>query len=145
MLNGIYNKIVRLINNVNDRDARNIERELQRRALNDTVNFIEKNMVRTRSFPDNLSLLDYALNLAKNDGLFLEFGVYKGRTLNFISSKFDHFVYGFDSFEGLPEHWKDGMEKGAFKVKKLPKVRKNVKLINGWFDDTLPHFYRRKS
>lgn len=29
---------------------------------------------------------------------------------------------------------------GAFKLNKLPKVRENVKLIKGWFNDTLPEF-----
>ena len=30
--------------------------------------------------------------------------------------------------------------KGHFKINKLPKVRKNVQLIKGWFDDTIPSF-----
>ena len=40
------------------------------------------------------------------DGLFLEFGVYKGTSINFISSLIpDKKIYGFDSFGGLPEEW----------------------------------------
>jgi hypothetical protein len=50
-------------------------------------------------FPDNLSLLDYSLNLAKKDVLFLEFGVYSGKIVKFISSKIDCTVYGFDSLK----------------------------------------------
>jgi hypothetical protein len=140
MINGIFNKIRQMLNNINDDDARNIERQLQRRALNDTAEFVEKNMIKTKSYPDNLSLLGAAINLAKKDGLFIEFGVYSGKTINFISSKIDNTIYGFDSFEGLPEDWRDGYEKGHFKMEKLPEVRENVKLIKGWFDETLPQF-----
>lgn len=147
MLNRIIQKILRIIE-INseknyDKDARNIERELQRRALSQTTDFIEKNMASTKSFPDNISLLKYSLDLTKNDGLFIEFGVYKGKTINFIASNTDQVVYGFDSFEGLPEDWRDQFEKGTFKLDKLPKVKKNVKLIKGWFENTLPHFIER--
>ena len=37
-------------------------------------------------------------------------------------------MYGFDSFVGLPEDWREGFSKGMFKVKKLPKI-KGVKNI----------------
>lgn len=123
-----------------DKDARNIERELQRRALSQTADFVEKNMAQIKSFADKNSLLKYSVDLAKNDGLFIEFGVYKGKTINFIASNTEQIVYGFDSFEGLPEDWRDQFEKGTFKVDKLPKVKKNVKLIKGWFENTLPQF-----
>jgi hypothetical protein len=50
-------------------------------------------------------------------------------------------VYGFDSFEGLPEKWRDGYDKHAFtREGKLPDVNANVRLIKGWFTDTLPSF-----
>lgn len=144
MLNQVIQKIIKIIEFNNeknfDKDVWNIERELQRRALSQTVDFVEKNMATTKSFTDNISLLQYSLNLTKNDGLFLEFGVYKGKTINFIASNIDQQVYGFDSFEGLPEDWRDKYEKGTFKVDELPKVKKNVKLIKGWFDNTLPQF-----
>lgn len=75
------------------------------------------------------------------DELWLEFGVYSGRSINYISNFTEDFVYGFDSFEGLPEDWRDGFEMGKFSTnKKLPKVNKNVKLIQGLFQDTLDSF-----
>lgn len=80
-----------------------------------------------------------------SDGLVLEFGVFQGKTVNRIAKEFSNdVVFGFDSFEGLPESWQsvDGafLEEGTFAVDKLPKVRKNVKLIRGWFEETIPIF-----
>lgn len=73
-------------------------------------------------------------------GLFLEFGVYTGHTINTVASVLPKWtIYGFDSFEGLPETWRDGYNKGHFSLNgNLPAVRNNVKLVKGWFDETLP-------
>lgn len=80
----------------------------------------------------------------KPDTLWLEFGVYHGRTINYISKFTTDKVYGFDSFEGLPEKWRDGYDKGAFnRDGTLPAVHDNVELIKGWFDATLPSFIKR--
>ena len=39
-------------------------------------------------------------------------------------------VYGFDSFEGLPEIWRDGFVKGIFSQDgNMPEVNDNVELI----------------
>lgn len=87
-------------------------------------------------------VLDMALKEANPNGLILEFGVFKGRTINQIA-KFFHprDVFGFDSFQGLPEDWREGYEKGKFSTDgELPKVDKNVTLIKGLFQDTLQPF-----
>jgi len=55
----------------------------------------------------------------------------------------DKVIYGFDSFEGLPETWRDGFEKQAFNLNdNLPQVNENVRLIKGWFNETLPEFIK---
>ena len=80
--------------------------------------------------------------------LWLEFGVFGGKTINYISRFTDQTVYGFDSFEGLPEFWRDDRygQKGAFDLKgKFPEVKKNVKLIKGWFNETLEPFLESTS
>lgn len=75
------------------------------------------------------------------DDLWLEFGVFNGTSINYISNFTDGVVYGFDSFEGLPEDWRPGFEKGTFSTnKKLPNVNKNVVLIEGLFENTLDNF-----
>jgi hypothetical protein len=77
----------------------------------------------------------------KTNTLWLEFGVASGRTIDYISTFTTDTVYGFDSFEGLPEKWRDGFEKGAFNRDGiLPQVNGNVELIKGWFNETLLHF-----
>jgi hypothetical protein len=68
----------------------------------------------------------------KPNTLWLEFGVASGNTINYISKFTDEKVYGFDSFEGLPEKWRDGFNKGSFNMNgKPPKVNDNVELIKG--------------
>jgi len=77
----------------------------------------------------------------KPNTLWLEFGVASGRTVNYISGFTKEKVYGFDSFEGLPEKWRDGFEKGAFSRNGgLPEVNSNVQLVKGWFNETLVPF-----
>ena len=79
----------------------------------------------------------------KPNTLWLEFGVASGKTINYISKFTKDKVYGFDSFEGLPEKWRDGFDKGVFSSNGiLPKVNNNVELIKGWFDETLPKFIK---
>ena len=81
-----------------------------------------------------------ALREAPADGLFLEFGVASGATLRVIA---EHgragAVHGFDSFEGLPEHWRSGFGVGAFAAEQLPDVP-GAELVVGLFDQTLPGF-----
>ena len=85
---------------------------------------------------------EYIKNSEYKDKLFLEFGVFEGWSINFCSSLIPEAkFYGFDSFEGLPETWHAECFKGEFDVKgKLPKVNKNVSLIKGYFNETLPKF-----
>jgi hypothetical protein len=49
--------------------------------------------------------------------------------------------YGFDSFVGLPETWTLGARTGAFSIGgRLPPVRDNITLIEGFFEQSLPSF-----
>jgi hypothetical protein len=82
----------------------------------------------------------------KPDTLWLEFGVFSGGTINYISNFTNNTVYGFDSFEGLPEKWIDGWDKGKFnKNGQLPSVNSNVVLVKGWFNETLPTFIKEQN
>jgi hypothetical protein len=77
----------------------------------------------------------------KENTLWLEFGVAEGSTINYISKFTNDKVYGFDSFEGLPEKWRDGFDKGAFNMNgRLPEVNSNVELVKGYFNETLMNF-----
>jgi hypothetical protein len=82
-------------------------------------------------------------------GPVAEFGVASGNAMRkfIIPNAGDRLIYGFDSFEGLPEDWDRG--KG---VRSLPKghfagrpastclYQHNVRLIEGWFEDTVPEY-----
>lgn len=93
--------------------------------------------------------------------LFLEFGVHNGSSINFIARALQQatrdsdkneeapIIYGFDSFQGLPTHWRKvfGSSSGAFRagsygLPKLPEVEWNAVLVPGWFNETLPPFVR---
>jgi len=82
-------------------------------------------------------------NLTVN-GLIMEFGVYQGNSINYIADRIEGEVHGFDGFQGLPDGrgpWASYVKRKAFDLKgKLPTVRSNVRLHQGWFKDTLPAF-----
>lgn len=82
----------------------------------------------------------------KDNTLWLEFGVFSGKSINYISKFTDKIVYGFDSFYGLPEDWRDGYSKGTFDMEgNFPKVNDNVRLIPGLFEDTLKEFITQEN
>jgi hypothetical protein len=123
--------------------VRDLECELQRQALADTADFIQQNLMHVDSVDSELDILTRGIKQAgSQQGLYLEFGVFSGRTINHIARQVGQPVYGFDSFEGLPERWRDRWGTGHFKLKKLPQVLQNVTLIKGWFDKTLPEFLK---
>jgi hypothetical protein len=93
-----------------------------------------------------LNPLDIAIRDAQiislPQGLFLEFGVFSGKTINQMARLLPrHLIHGFDTFTGLPERWRDGFEKSKFDRKgQFPQVLSNVKLYAGLFQDTLGPF-----
>lgn len=80
-------------------------------------------------------------NKLNENGLWLEFGVYKGETIRSLS-KYCNKIYGFDSFRGLPEDWIIKHEKGKFNMNgiKPDNIPNNVELIVGLFEETLDNF-----
>lgn len=117
-----------------------IQKQLWDLAGRQTAEYVSENMYKCKVFSAPELLREYAVSQAE-EGLYLEFGVYSGKTINQIADlKKDRIIYGFDSFEGLPETWRSGFEAGKFLKDILPEVRDNVTLIKGWFDETLPSF-----
>jgi hypothetical protein len=97
-------------------------------------------MASARIFGAATELLEDGLARRKPNGLVLEFGVYNGRTINFIAERAsEQIVFGFDTFSGLPEDWRPGFARGAFATT-IPEVLPNVGLVVGLFEDTLPAF-----
>ena len=120
--------------------TKDIEFARQFRAAQESAEFADQHMRMAKSYPDKFALLKAAIEQVEIPGLYCEFGVYRGETLNFIASLAKVEVHGFDSFEGLPEDWKQGHEKGAFALASLPEVQPNARLHKGWFEDTIPAF-----
>jgi Macrocin-O-methyltransferase (TylF) len=74
------------------------------------------------------------------EGDILEFGVYQGSSLQLFAERFPtRRIYGFDSFEGLPEDWAN-RPKGTFKTPVPELNAPNVTLVKGLFDATVPQF-----
>ncbi|WP_052768080.1 TylF/MycF/NovP-related O-methyltransferase [Brachyspira hyodysenteriae] len=116
----------------------------QKKAEEETYEYLSPYLNDLTFFESYLEEMKYhLLNEIEIDGLFLEFGVYKGSSLNYISNILkDKTFYGFDSFEGFNENWTGTFGPiGTFDVAgNLPKVNDNVKLIKGWFNESLPPF-----
>ena len=89
---------------------------------------------------------DIAINKIEIDGLCIELGVYTGDSINYFSMHSPNKTwYGFDSFVGFQEDWKGGyFSKGNYNLDgKLPSVNNNVKLLKGFFKNTLPSFIKK--
>ena len=119
----------------------------ERQAIEEAYSFVRTHLVGVPEFANRYDLLSHSIESRPQhfDGLYLEFGVYSGETINHIASQTSAVVHGFDSFEGLPEDWRVGFGKGVFAMNNLPEVRDNVKLHKGWFDEVLPGFRERYS
>jgi len=122
---------------------RNVRFAMERQAVEESGQLAMSEMLNSSSFSHPDDTLAYALSLAPSGGLALEFGVYSGGTLNKIAkARGDGRVYGFDSFQGLPEAWRADFPAGAFAVNQLPEV-KDAELVVGWFNQTLPGFLQQ--
>ncbi len=145
MLKGIKNWIrIRLIIILENHDFKeniNIKSTLQKRATQSTCVFIENNFnTAILDFADRSYLIDYCLlNLKVKNGLIAEFGVAQGKQIDYIASKTKELVYGFDSFDGLPEDWRTGYYKGRFKGDKFEE-KENIKIVEGLFAKSIPIF-----
>ena len=79
---------------------------------------------------------------AKRNGLYLEYGVYKGNSITQAHESMPEWdLYGFDSFDGLPEKWRNGFDKGCFGLGgHVPILHPSINLIKGWFETSIPHW-----
>jgi hypothetical protein len=83
-----------------------------------------------------------AAKVADEKVLYLEFGVFEGKSMRFWSRALRNpgaQLHGFDSFEGLPESWTRGHERGRFSTGgRIPEIDDaRARFFKGWFDQTL--------
>lgn len=92
--------------------------------------------------------LKQAIQLIKTDYKHvLEFGVFKGKTITQLRNDLDdsYELFGFDSFDGLPEDWSGTTcKKGDLSTKGFIPEIEGVKIYPGWFTDTIPEYQKIK-
>ena len=119
--------------------------ELEDLSIKSSAKYVNQYVHECNLFRNTGELWSFAADQISLEGLTLEFGVYRGTSINFFANRLKGVMYGFDSFEGL----KQGMPgtdavKGTFNLGgNLPTVLSNVKLIKGWFEDSLPDFLEK--
>jgi hypothetical protein len=93
--------------------------------------------------------LHVAFPRASMNGHWVEFGVFSGGTIRTMSNAYrgPGAVYGFDSFEGLPEDWRSGLGKGLFDMKGNPPFEETekIKWVKGWYDKSIPLFVQNRT
>ena len=161
MYNVLYKLVFKLFDNTVGRVVRLVQSSLVPRsdgpsvltltqvltsiAAHEAAEYVKLNMSDALIFQRRQDLWSFCADEATkcDGGLFLEFGVWKGESINHFSKLLPHAqIYGFDSFEGLSEHWSgSSFSTGSFSLeKKLPVVDPAVRLVQGRFEETLPHF-----
>ncbi|MBY3425462.1 class I SAM-dependent methyltransferase [Rhizobium laguerreae] len=112
-------------------------------AAFDAARFFETNFPLAHNLVGKEPLLRHACEQVAFPGVVAEFGVMEGRTLRILCEMFpDQDVFGFDSFEGLPEDWRHDRRKGIFSSEgKVPEnLPSNARIRKGMFSDTIPVF-----
>jgi hypothetical protein len=133
-------RVLKAVQDVEFRSRRDLWAAGEREAAESSARFAREVMPTASVFDDPITTLEHALSLAPADGMALEFGVYEGRTLGVIAaSRRNQEVFGFDSFQGLPEDWRSGLPAGTFATDNLPDIP-GAELVVGMFADTLPDF-----
>lgn len=121
-----------------------IERIAYLLASVESAQFFQESMKMVPNLGFRAPVLKKGIQEVSLEGLWLEFGVANGASLKDIACQTKQAVYGFDSFEGLPEDWTYFQKKSRYTLGgKFPvNLPDNVELVKGWFDETLPSFLK---
>lgn len=122
-------------------------------TLDATISYLEtgrwlksEGIVVPRRVESRVNVYDQLIGALRDQPiLYLEFGVWQGRSIRYWSERLrnpDSRFHGFDSFEGLPESWNMLFKKGLFSTNGQPPQidDSRVKFFKGWFEETLPHY-----
>ena len=126
---------------------RNLNFYIEQESLKKSAEIIIEKGSLAVPFTDKFLLYNYIIDNDLITGDFLEFGVWKGESLNYFSSRVKNKkikFYGFDSFEGLPEDWRFGFEKGTFGLdSEKPNDTNSTVYVKGWFANSIPDFLKK--
>jgi hypothetical protein len=115
---------------------------------------LQKQLSATADYDGQGALISDLVGRCEGPITYLEFGVYKGESMNLAVRTMDgrdFTAVGFDSFEGLPSEWNRyfgyKMKEGTFDTGgQTPAIEdRRVRFVKGWFEDTLPGFLRENS
>lgn len=102
-----------------------------------------------RDYSRRLELYKYVSDqqdFASQKIIYLEFGVFEGHSFRWWlqeNKNPESLFIGFDTFEGLPEHWGMFFGKGTL-MANIPEVQDSrASFIKGLFQDTLPNFIQQ--
>ena len=148
----ILNKL-EYIRYVEEAKHQNLFYNLWENSMKETIDYVNSTSLAINSkwFEDKFKMYEYVFeeyikNNKYDDKLFLEFGVYTGGTINKFSSLLSEVTfYGFDCFQGLTEDSGIWNKNDYSTNGNIPEVNKNVSLIIGYFDKTLPSFFETHS
>ena len=118
-------------------------------GLKEAEIFVDRYLSKAKRCQTDAETLRFASDSVTVDGFYIELGVYKARTINFISAlNPTKTIHGFDSFKGLPEDWEredKAFPKTSFALKEgeIPDVNPNVVIHPGWFNRSLPVFCKK--
>lgn len=135
-----HDELITWLTKFERRQRRDVYTAMERAAADESAAFALDAFRYARPFFHPHDTLRHAVEQSPPTGLALEFGVASGRTLAVMAeSRGQRTVFGFDSFAGLPEHWRWGFEVGTFAADKAPVVA-GATIIEGVFQDVLPEF-----
>lgn len=83
-------RVITALHEVEFRSRRDLWAAGEREAAASSARFARDVMPTARAFNDSIATLEHALSLAPPEGMALEFGVYRGRTLKVISDSMLH-------------------------------------------------------
>jgi|GEM_PF-1577160 len=145
-------KVVRFFHRLNtlakrELDSTSIFYEMERMTRKKSAEYISENLGDALLFFRDLKYWNFIIQEIPKEGLLFEFGVYKGKSINYLAEQLDETgdkrrIFGFDSFTGLagkpriPEK-----ENNNFNLNgRMPVVLPNVKLHKGVIEETLTTF-----
>ncbi|MEO1079032.1 MAG: tetratricopeptide repeat protein [Pseudomonadota bacterium] len=88
---------------------------------------------------DRWSFFDLATSHCEKDRPFYEFGVWRGRSFAYLLETLGP-GFGFDSFEGLPEDWRE-QSAGSYSADGAIPSIPGGEFVVGRFEETLPGFF----
>ena len=154
MIKKIFTKLLLRINRVLYVENQKLRKNrividlLNENAAKMAANYIGERLSTSLIFNGKRELWDFVIEKLDRDnnyGVCLEFGVYKGASLNYFASKLRKCqFFGFDSFLGLSTDWVGTSHGAGSYTAQIPvHLPQNVELISGFFDTSLPKFALR--